>query len=283
VSAVTVPTENILAFIPTPSVSAVHLGPLTFHFYALAILLGIGVAVWYGSKRWERLGGQSNDIADIAIMVVPIGIIGGRLYHVITTPELYFGANGHFINAFKIWNGGLGIWGAVALGALASLYAHRRLAKKRPDLPSYGALADALAPGLVLAQAIGRWGNWFNGELFGRPTTLPWGLEIPVDLRPPGYAGYATFHPTFLYESIWCVGVAVALIYAERRWKLVHGQVFLLYIALYTVGRAWIEALRIDDAHHIFGLRLNDWVSLFVFLGAAWAFRRSRRRLALVD
>ena len=275
--------ENVFAFIPTPTVSAIHLGPLSFHFYALVILLGIFVAVKMGSTRWQRKGGMASDIADISIVVVPVGIIGGRLYHIFTTPELYFGAHGHLIDALKIWNGGMGIWGAVALGALAAYYAHRRLKKRRPGTPSFGTLVDALAPGLVLAQAIGRWGNWFNGELFGRPTTLPWGLEIPVALRPPGYANFATFHPTFLYESLWCVGVAIALLYAERRWKLVDGQVFVLYVALYTVGRAWIEALRIDDAHHIFGLRLNDWVSLIVLIAALTYLRRSRRRTALVD
>ncbi|OIQ75969.1 prolipoprotein diacylglyceryl transferase [mine drainage metagenome] len=276
------PTQN-LAFIPTPTVSAIHLGPLVFHFYALVILIGIFVAVIWGSKRWQRMGGGPNDIADISVFVVPIGIIGGRLYHVFTTPELYFGAHGHLIDALKIWRGGMGIWGAVALGAAASLYGHRRLAKRNPDLPSFGSLADALAPGLVLAQAIGRWGNWFNGELFGRPTTLPWGLEIPVPLRPPGYESFATFHPTFLYESLWCVGVAIALIYAERRWKLVNGQVFVLYIALYTLGRGWIEWMRIDDAHHILGLRLNDWVSAIVLIASVIFLRRSRKRTALLD
>lgn len=272
-----------LAFIPTPTISAFHLGPLVFHFYALVILLGIFVAVKWGSARWQKKGGGASDIADISIWVVPVGIIGGRLYHVITTPELYFGAHGHFLNAFKIWQGGMGIWGAVALGGIAAFYAHRRLARRRPDVPSFGMLADALAPGLVLAQAIGRWGNWFNGELFGRPTRLPWGLEIPITKRPPGYEMFATFQPTFLYESLWCVGVALVLVYAERRWKLVNGQVFGLYVMTYTIGRAWIEALRIDDAHHILGLRLNDWVSLFVFLLAGILFWRSRRASTLID
>ncbi len=276
-------SSQILAFIPTPTVSTIHLGPLVLHFYALMILLGILVAVKIGSARWQRKGGGANDIADISIFIVPIGIIGGRLYHVITTPELYFGSRGHLIDALKVWNGGLGIWGAVALGAAAGFYAHRRLAKRRPGVPSFGTLVDALAPGLVLAQAIGRWGNWFNGELFGRPTTLPWGLEIPPALRPSGYENFATFHPTFLYESLWCVGVAAALLYAERRWKLANGEVFALYVALYTTGRAWIEALRIDDAHHILGLRLNDWVSIVVLIGSLIFLVRSRRRAALID
>jgi len=259
------------AYIPSPSQGVWHLGPFPIRAYALCIIAGIIVAIWLGNRRWVARGGQPGVVADVAVWAVPFGIIGGRLYHVATSWQPYFGAGGHPIDAFKIWQGGLGIWGAVALGALGAYIGCRR---QGVMLPPFG---DALAPGLALAQALGRWGNYFNQELFGRPTTLPWGLEIDLAHRPKGYEQYATFHPTFLYESLWCLVIAVILVWADRLFELGHFRVFLLYGALYTAGRFWFELLRIDDANHILGLRVNIWVSSIVFAAAVAGFIWSAR------
>jgi len=250
------------AALPSPSTGVLHLGPVPLRAYAFCIILGVFVAVWLGTRRWVARGGKRETIADIAAWAVPFGIVGGRLYHVITSPDAYFGPGGEPIKALYIWEGGLGIWGAIALGSLGAWIGCRR---RGVSLPAF---ADAVAPGVALAQAIGRWGNWFNQELFGRPTSLPWGLEIPPDKRPAGLADVATYHPTFLYESLWDVGVAVLVIWAGSRFALGHGRTFALYVAAYTVGRFWIEYLRIDEAHHFLGLRLNDWTSIMVFAGA---------------
>ncbi|GGU83811.1 hypothetical protein GCM10010211_57200 [Streptomyces albospinus] len=247
-----------LAFIPSPSTGVVHLGPIPLRGYAFCIIIGVFVGVWLGNKRWVQRGGRSGTVADIAVWAVPFGLVGGRLYHVITTYEPYFGKNGHPLDAFKVWQGGLGIWGAVALGAVGAWIGCRR---RGIPMPAY---ADALAPGLALGQAIGRWGNWFNQELYGKPTDVPWALEISSDPAIGRVGG--TYHPTFLYESLWCIGVAALVIWADKRFRLGHGRVFALYVAAYCVGRAWIEYLRVDEAHHILGLRLNDWTSGIVFL-----------------
>jgi len=259
------------AFIPSPSQGVWQLGPFPIRAYAFAIILGIIVAIWLTDRRWVARGGRPGTTADVAVWAVPFGIVGGRIYHVITSPQAYFGAGGHPVDAVKIWQGGLGIWGAVAFGALGAWIGCRRQGILLPPF------ADAIAPGLALAQAIGRWGNWFNQELFGRPTTLPWGLEIDAAHRPPGYEQYATFHPTFLYESLWCVVVAVVLIWADRRFTMGHGRVFLLYIALYTTGRFGFELVRIDDANRIFGLRVNTWVAGIAFVGSVVALVWSAR------
>lgn len=259
--------------IPTPSISEFSLGPLTIHFYALCIVTGIGLAIYLGDRRYRRAGGGKNVVPDVAIAAVPAGIIGGRLYHLITSPDAYFGSNGHPMDAFKIWQGGLGIWGAVALGTLVAWWQHERMRRQgRTGLLSFAAFADALAPGVLLAQAIGRFGNWFNGELFGRPTTLPWGLEIPIVSRPVGYESFVTFQPTFLYEALWCILIALLLLSLERKFK--PGQAFLFYISGYSVGRFFIESMRIDNAHTIAGLRVNVWVSALVALGGAYLFWR---------
>ncbi|MEU0672562.1 prolipoprotein diacylglyceryl transferase [Streptomyces sp. NPDC006172] len=246
-----------LAYIPSPSRGVLYLGPVPLRGYAFCIIIGVFVAVWLGNRRWIARGGRAGTVADIAVWAVPFGLVGGRLYHVITDYELYFSEGRDWVDAFKIWEGGLGIWGAIALGAVGAWIGCR---SRGIPLPAY---ADAIAPGIALAQAIGRWGNWFNQELYGRETDLPWALHITsaADGRVPGY-----YHPTFLYESLWCVGVALLVIWADRRFKLGHGRAFALYVAAYCVGRFWIEYMRVDDAHHILGLRLNNWTAMLVFL-----------------
>ncbi|MEV5338151.1 prolipoprotein diacylglyceryl transferase [Streptomyces sp. NPDC052676] len=246
-----------LAYIPSPSRGVLYLGPIPLRGYAFCIIIGVFVAVWLGNKRWIARGGRAGTVADIAVWAVPFGLIGGRLYHVITDYQLYFSEGRDWVDAFKIWEGGLGIWGAIALGALGAWIGCRR---RGIPLPAY---ADAIAPGIAFAQAIGRWGNWFNQELYGRETDLPWALHITstADGRMPGY-----YHPTFLYESLWCVGVALLVIWADRRFKLGHGRAFALYVAAYCAGRFWIEYMRVDDAHEVLGLRLNNWTALLVFL-----------------
>ncbi|MFF5936277.1 prolipoprotein diacylglyceryl transferase [Streptomyces sp. NPDC012508] len=245
-----------LAYIPSPSTGVLHLGPVPLRAYAFCIIIGVFVAVWIGNKRWIARGGKAGTVADIAVWAVPFGLVGGRLYHVITDYQLYFSEGENWVDAFKIWEGGLGIWGAIALGAVGAWIGARR---RGIPLPAY---ADAIAPGIALAQAIGRWGNWFNQELYGKPTTLPWGLEISAGAnREEGI-----YHPTFLYESLWCIGVALLVIWADRRFKLGHGRAFALYVAAYCAGRGWIEYMRVDEAHHILGLRLNVWTAIVVFV-----------------
>ena len=262
----------ILASIPSPEHGVWNVGPLPIRAYAFAIIIGIVVAVWIGNRRYIARGGAPGTITDLAVWAVPFGIVGGRLYHVITDNQLYFGPGGSgFAGAIKIWDGGLGIWGAIAMGSLGAWIGAKR--KGIALLP----VADAIAPGVAVAQAIGRLGNYFNQELFGSPTNLPWGLEIDAAHRPAGYAEFATFHPTFLYEALWMLGVAALLVWADKRYNLGHGRVFALYIVLYCVGRFWIEALRIDSAHHILGMRLNNWTALLVGLGGLVWFIQSAR------
>jgi prolipoprotein diacylglyceryl transferase len=267
-----------LATIPSPDRGVWHLGFIPIRAYALCIIAGIIVAIWWGERRWVARGGTPGTVIDVAVFAVPFGLVGGRLYHVITDPELYFTEGRNPWNAFAIWDGGLGIWGAIALGAVGALIACRR---KGIPLP---ALADAIAPGIVTAQAIGRIGNYFNQELYGAHTNLPWGLEIYQRFNPTNpddtLNGVATGHiplpdspvqPTFLYELIWNLLIVGLVVWADRRFKLGHGRAFALYVAGYTVGRCWIELLRTDTANHILGLRVNVWTSILVFVGAVIA------------
>ncbi|GAA2247871.1 prolipoprotein diacylglyceryl transferase [Rarobacter faecitabidus] len=252
-----------LAAIPSPSVSQWQLGPLTIRAYALCLLAGIVIAIWWTARRWQARGGNPDTIYSVSVWAVPLGIIGGRLYHVITSPGAYFGKGGDPVAILYIWHGGLGIWGAIALGAVGAWIGCRRAGI------SLAQFADVAAPPVLLAQAIGRWGNWFNQELFGGPTDAPWALKVSDHVAiAAGYAPGTTFHPTFLYESLWSLLGVIALIACERRLRLRTGQVFWLYVLIYTAGRLWIEMLRVDEATTVLGLRLNVWTSAIVLIGS---------------
>ena len=265
-----------LAYVPSPGSAEIHLGPLPLRGYALMIILGVVAAVVITDRRLVARGYPKGFAADVATWAVPFGIVGARVYHLITDPELYFVKGKHPIDALMIWKGGLGIWGGVAAGAVGAY-----IAARRHGVP-FALLADAVAPGLVVAQAVGRWGNWFNQELYGRETGLPWAVHITKD---PQTAGVFSYQPTFLYESLWCLGVAALVIWAGRRYRLNNGRSFALYVAAYCAGRFWIESLRVDTAHRFFGLRLNDYVSIGVFLlGAAFlVLRRPKEARAGAD
>jgi prolipoprotein diacylglyceryl transferase len=251
---------SVLAAIPSPSQGVWQLGPLPIRAYALCIIAGIVAAIWLTQRRWVARGGNAEDVLDIAVWAVPFGIIGGRIYHVISSPRPYFGEGGDPLRALAIWEGGLGIWGAITLGGVGAWIACRR---KGIPLPAF---ADAVAPGLLVAQAIGRLGNWFNQELFGGPTDLPWGLEIDPEHRPAEFLDVVTFHPTFLYELLWNLAAAALVIWADRRFQLSHGRAFALYVVSYCTGRLWIELLRTDPAETLFGVRLNVFTSIVVGL-----------------
>ena len=266
-------TQLTVWSIPSPSNGVWYLGPVPIRGYALSIILGIVAAIWIGERRWVARGGRAGEVQDLALWAVPFGLVGGRVYHVLTDHELYFGAGRQPIEALYVWKGGLGVWGAVAFGALGVYLGARR--KGIRMLP----VLDALAPGVLVAQALGRWGNWFNQELFGKPTDLPWGLEIDVDHRPPGYLDDPTFHPTFLYEFTWNLAAFAFVLWADRRFRLGHGRVLALYVMAYTLGRGWIEMLRIDtvELSDVGGLRFNVWTSIVLFVVAAVAFLVSLR------
>ncbi|MFD4642501.1 prolipoprotein diacylglyceryl transferase [Lentzea sp. NPDC058436] len=275
--------DALLATIPSPDRGVWYLGPLPIRAYALCIIAGIIVAIWWGERRWVARGGIKGEVTDIAVWAVPFGLVGGRLYHVITDNQKYFGPGKNPLAALEIWNGGLGIWGAIALGAVGAWIGCRRRGIPLP------AMADALAPGIVAAQAIGRLGNYFNQELYGGDTTLPWGLEIyrrvTQEGREDALAGVAidhtpiqVVHPTFLYELLWNLGVAFLIVWADRKFRLGHGRVFALYVAGYTAGRFWIELMRTDEATLILGTRVNVFVSAIVFFGAVAYFIIAKSR-----
>jgi len=271
-----VTSTELLAYLPSPPQGVWHVGPLALRAYALCIIVGIVVAIVWGDRRWVARGGEKGTVLDIAIWAVPFGLVGGRLYHVITDWSTYFGADGRPSDALKIWQGGLGIWGAVLLGGVGAWIGCRRRGIPLP------ALGDAIAPGIVLAQAIGRVGNWFNQELYGRATTVPWGLEIYERTDAAGRVDtlngvsngvvQQVVHPTFLYELVWNLLVVVLLVIVDRRFRIGHGRLFALYVAGYCAGRFWIELMRSDHATHILGIRVNSFTSALVFVGAVAYF-----------
>ena len=262
---------GLIASIPSPSDNSLQLGPLELRAYGVLIAIGALVAVWLTTRRWEQGGGDPEAIQKIAMWAIPAGVIGARLYHVITDFDRF---RGDYIEVLYIWKGGLGIWGAVALGTLVGVWIARREGYEVPTL------LDSVAPALPLAQAIGRFGNWFNQELFGEPTDLPWGLKIDANQRPDEYLDVATFHPTFLYESLWNLALAAVIIWVVPRVmpNLMAGRLFAVYVAGYTIGRLWIELMRVDHATTIFGARVNVWMSILVFLGAAVVVLRGRTK-----
>jgi prolipoprotein diacylglyceryl transferase len=236
------------------------------------MIAGIVAAGWIGAKRLAARGYKAEAMVDIALWAVPFGIVGARLYHVVSSPQAYFGAGGNPWDAFAIWKGGLGVWGAIALGAVGAVIGSRRV-----HIP-LGAVADSLAPGIAVGQGIGRLGNWFNQELFGAPTTLWWGLKVDPDIAAEArdFPPDTLFHPTFLYEMLWDFAIAFVLIWAGRRFAWKHGQTFFAYMLAYCLGRVWIEALRIDTANHFLGLRLNVWTAIVVGLAGLVGFIWSR-------
>lgn len=266
----------LLAAIPSPSSGSVHIGPLRLNAYGLMIALGVIVAVRMAGRRAEAIHVATvDDFAAIGMWGVVAGIIGARAYHVVTSLDSF---RGRWSEVLYVWHGGLGIWGGVAAGVLVGMWKARQLGRD----PLW--IVSCAAPAIPVAQAIGRWGNWFNQELFGRPTTLPWALEVSAEkAKAAGYAAGTTFHPTFLYESVGCLIVAWLVLRVEKRTEPARGRLFLVYVALYTFLRFFVEGLRIDAAHHAGGLRLNQWVSIVVFVAAVTSLIISRRRSAAAD
>ena len=259
--------SRIAGYLPSPPSNGVSIGPLRLHLYGLLIAAGVVAAAWLAQRRWEAKGGPPGTMGKLGVWAVPAGLVGARLYSVITSWQADTG--GHWYRAFEIWQGGLGIWGGVAIGVLVGLLVARRYHL------DWRAALDSAAPALALAQAIGRWGNYFNQELYGAPTRLPWAVKIahPVHCSsvtacvayPPGVT---TFQPTFLYESLWDLACVALVILADRHLAIRKGYLFFVYAALYTIGRFVTEHLRVDEAHRYLGLRLNDWTSIIVFAAA---------------
>jgi prolipoprotein diacylglyceryl transferase len=266
--------QGLITSIPSPDISYIELGPLRIHFYALFILTGIVLALLLTESRLKARGVESGVALDVSFWAIPFGILGGRFFHVITHPNDYFYQGADLIAPFRIWEGGLAIYGALLFGALGAYIGARKSGIK------FLSYLDAVAPGILLAQAIGRWGNYFNNELFGLPTDLPWGLEIASSnpAYPAGLPEGVLFHPTFLYESIWSlVGVAL-LLAADKRFNLRWGRMIGLYLIYYSIGRIWVEAIRIDPSEIVLGLRINIWSAILgVAVGLAIMVIQSRR------
>lgn len=260
---------DLAASIPAPGGKQFSLGPFTVRAYALCLLAGIAAATWLTHRRWTRRGGDGDLVLEVALWGSIAGIIGGRVYHVLTSWDRL---GDQWWAPFAVWQGGLGIWGGITFGVLAGAWVVRRAGQPVAEF------ADAAAPGIILGQAIGRLGNWFNQELFGGPTTLPWGLEVDAAYRPDGYVDRTTFHPTFAYEGLWNLAACVVLIVVGARMRLRAGALFCLYVVLYTLGRIVWELLRVDPSKYILGQRLNFWVSLLVCLGGIVAFVVIQRR-----
>jgi prolipoprotein diacylglyceryl transferase len=254
---------SLLASIPSPPFRDLTIGPLSFRLYGLMIALGVLAAVWIGRRRYASYGGDPEDITTIALVAVPAGLVGARLYHVITDFSDKYSDGRWWPDAFMVWKGGLGIPGGVLLGAIAGVVTCKVIKL------DWRVVADAAAPAIPVAQAIGRLGNWFNQELYGRPTSLPWGLEIDPEFRPADQLTVTTFHPTFLYELLWNLGLAGFIVWASGRVVLRRGRWLAVYVMGYGLGRLWVEALRADDATTILGLRVNIWTSLIAIVGGA--------------
>ena len=256
--------------IPSPTVSGFHVGPAFIHVYGLMYVIGITLAILITRRRWEAKGGDPNLVADVAIWAVPAGIIGARIYFDITTPG---DIPPHWWGVFAVWSGGLGVWGGIAAGAAAGIWRVRRAGANVP------VFMDAVAPALLVAQGLGRIGNYFNQELFGKPTSLPWGLEISLAHRPPGYTAFSTFQPTFLYELIFDLALAAALVWLGHHRNIRPPGLFALYVLGYSAFRIFEETLRIDSSEHFLGLRLNFYIAtILAIIGLVWFIRTQRRK-----
>lgn len=270
--------SNLISSIPSPDISYIELGPFRVHFYALFILTGIILALILTEARLKSRGAEPGIALDISLWAIPFGILGGRFFHVVTHPNDYFFEGADLLAVFRIWEGGLAIYGALMLGALGAYIGARQAGLK------FTSYLDAVAPGVLLAQAIGRWGNYFNNELYGIPTDLPWGLEIPSSnpAYPAGLPDGVLFHPTFLYESIWSLAGVALLLAADKRFNLRFGKMLGLYLVYYSLGRIWVEAIRIDPSEILLGLRINIWSAIIgILVGLAIIVIQSRRHLGL--
>jgi prolipoprotein diacylglyceryl transferase len=270
--------STIVTAIPSPDVSFIELGPVRIHFYALFILTGIILALILTESRLRSRGAEAGIALDISLWAIPFGILGGRFFHVITHPNDYFFEGADLLAVFRIWEGGLAIYGALMFGALGAFIGARQSGLK------FVSYLDAVAPGVLLAQAVGRWGNYFNNELFGLPTDLPWGLEISSinPAYPAGLPEGVLFHPTFLYESIWSLAGVALLLAADKRFNLRWGKMLGLYLVYYSIGRIWVEAIRIDPSEVLLGLRINIWSAIAgILVGLAILILQSRRHPGL--